>query len=111
MAWAPVRLLGPSGVTPFQEACRHELEIALEQAGVALPTWVLHGGGTDEPYLVGPLPKLGAQIWIYKDGADVQVGDRHKLFEDWDAGSPEELRRKIVTFVTSLVVADRTQAV
>ena len=77
---------------------------------MTIPDWTTHGMGTDEPYLVGQLPGIGAQIWIYRDGADLEVDGRHRLFEDWDASTPEELRLKIVAYLTSLI-ARRTQTV
>ena len=77
---------------------------------VPIPDWKTHGIGTAEPYLVAQLPCIGAQIWIYRDGADLETGGRHRIFEDWDASTPEGLRLKIVAHVTSLV-ARRTQTV
>ena len=65
--------------------------------------------GANEPYLVAQVPSLDAEIWIYRDGGDISTGGRHKLFEDWDADSPEELRRKIVAYLIRMVVPRRTQ--
>lgn len=88
-AWRDQDLPDADGLTPFQRST-----IAALQSEFASLTFSAAGG--QEHYLRGTLPGADAVFFIYRDGAQLQMGAADFRAERWDYESPSALIAKLV---------------
>jgi len=94
--WDPERVREPDGLSRFQ----HRVEDALRDAGHALAsreTAPLRGGDPDDLYLTVTVGPSAHRVYAYRDGVELEAGERSLRLDAWDVRDPDEMLRALLT--------------
>ena len=93
-AFARVSVADAEGITQFQRRVIEAVAFAIPSGSFELK---VHADGTN--YLVAPLPKTSAQLFVYDTEAGIFGGGEEVHFEEWDYRTPEDLIGNVVAYV------------
>lgn len=99
-SWAGAGDAGPDGLSAFQRQCMEAVRRTLSSRGMSLANERIEG--ETERYVVAGVPDLGAELWVYLDGACATSPLGEMRLEEWDTRSPDEMCDRVAEFFRTL---------
>ncbi len=92
-------------LTPFQKGAEQEIEVLLEQAGLAVEQREILSGTmpfySKDPQTVIHIKAGSLQVWLSSDEANMLYGDKESRFEEPDFGSTDQLQEALLAEIRS----------